>query len=268
MQDLHIHTTYDDGGNSVREMAEQGLQNGFASLGICVHSPIPGESWCATEDGVRSFVADVREIAGEMEAIMPVYCGIEYDSVSVCDLYSFDYVIGSVHVLHAPGGPWYYDASREETVRMINSVYGGDCDQAAEDYYSRVGSLAEIGAVDIVGHFDLLTKFDEPDCVYNVDSARYRDAAGFAMERLVNAGKIFEINTGAVSRGYRTTFYPSDALLRQLYSMGGRICLSSDSHSVSTLGFQRSEALASAARAGFRTLWELHGDHFEEVSLK
>ena len=262
MQDLHLHTTYDDGGNSVREMAEKGLRSGFSSIGLCVHSPIPGESWCATEAGVRSFISDVHDAAEMLRGRMPVYCGIEFDSVSTCDLSMFDYVIGSVHVLQAPGGPWYYDASREETLRMIETVYGGDRNQAAEDYYARVGSLAEVGAVDIVGHFDLLTKFDEPECVYDVHSSRYRDAAHFAMERLVNAGKIFEINTGAVSRGYRTTFYPSDSLLKELFALGGKVCLSSDSHSVDTLGFQREKALACALAAGFDAVWEWNGTDF------
>ena len=130
-----------------------------------------------------------------------------------------------------------------------------------------MGSLAEIGEVDIVGHFDLLTKFDEPECIYDVHSARYRDAARFAMERLVNAGKIFEINTGAVSRGYRTTFYPSEDLLRDLFSLGGKICLSSDSHSVKTLGFQRDKAKACAVAAGFNVVWEWNGTDFEPVAL-
>ena len=150
---------------------------------------------------------------------------------------------------------------------MIETVYGGDREQAAEDYFARVGSLAEIGEVDIVGHFDLLTKFDEPECIYDVHSARYRDAARFAMERLVNAGKIFEINTGAVSRGYRTTFYPSEDLLRDLFSLGGKICLSSDSHSVKTLGFQRDKAKACAVAAGFNVVWEWNGTDFEPVAL-
>lgn len=267
MQDLHLHTTYDDGGNSVREMAEKGLLADFSSIGLCVHSPIPGEYWCATEDGVRNFMSDVRAVAEELHDRMPVYCGIEFDSVSTCDLSPFDYVIGSVHVLQAPGGPWYYDASREDALRMIETVYGGDREQAAEDYFARVGSLAEIGEVDIVGHFDLLTKFDEPECIYDVHSARYRDAARFAMERLVNAGKIFEINTGAVSRGYRTTFYPSEDLLRDLFSLGGKICLSSDSHSVKTLGFQRDKAKACAVAAGFNVVWEWNGTDFEPVAL-
>ena len=267
MQDLHLHTTYDDGGNSVREMAEKGLRSGFSSIGLCVHSPIPGESWCATEDGVRSFISNVHDAAEMLRGRLPVYCGIEFDSVSTCDLSVFDYVIGSVHVLQAPGGPWYYDASREETLRMIETVYGGDRNQAAEDYYARVGSLAEVGAVDIVGHFDLLTKFDEPECVYDVHSSRYRDAAHFAMERLVNAGKIFEINSGAVSRGYRTSFYPSREILCLLREMEGKIFLSSDAHTVENVGYAQEQERNLARSCGFREIWILTPDGFAPEKL-
>ena len=61
---------------------------------------------------------------------------------------------------------------------------------------------------DIVGHFDLLTKFNERRCFFDEESPAYRRAALRAMEALVAAGKIFEVNTGAISRGYRSTPYP------------------------------------------------------------
>lgn len=267
MQDLHVHTIYDDGQNTVQEMTAQALKSGLDSVGICVHSPISGESWCASEEAIPAFVRDVRTAAGTLDGTISVYCGLEYDSVSEPEFRPFDYVIGSVHVLNAAGGPWYYDESRVAALRMIEQVYRGDRDQAAEDYFSRVGALADIPEIDIVGHFDLLTKFNEPEPLYDTSSKRYRDAAAAAMEQLVRAGKIFEINTGAVSRGYRTGYYPSSSLLELLRSLNGRICISSDSHSISTLGFHRNQARNIAMKSGFVSVWELCGNTFSEREL-
>ena len=66
------------------------------------------------------------------------------------------------------------------------------------------------------------TSFHKPPQVYR--------AAERAMEKLVAAGKIFEVNTGAISRGYRTTPYPSAQWLRLLREMGGRVTVSADAH--------------------------------------
>ena len=91
---------------------------------------------------------------------------------------------------------------------------------------------------------------------------RYVSAALEAMEHLAKQDLIFEINTGAVSRGYRSVPYPSALLLKKLRELGGRICITSDSHSTDTIiyGFRQAEALARAC--GFQETWVLTKDGF------
>ena len=59
-------------------------------------------------------------------------------------------------------------------------------------------------------------------------------------------GKIFEINTGAISRGHRTTPYPSEEILEFLGKHGAKAIIGSDSHSADTLdcAFLQAEELA------------------------
>lgn len=87
------------------------------------------------------------------------------------------------------------------------------------------------------------------------------------MERLNAAGKIFEINTGAISRGYRSTPYPAPELLRHLNAIGGRITVSSDAHSAAAIccAFDKAEALAQSC--GFTELWQFNGNRFEAVTI-
>ena len=56
--------------------------------------------------------------------------------------------------------------------------------------------MAQIPEVDIVRHFDLLTKYNEQGALYDTQSSWYRDAAFAAMETLNAAGKIFEMKHG------------------------------------------------------------------------
>ncbi len=128
--------------------------------------------------------------------------------------------------------------------------------------------MAEIPEIDIVGHFDLLTKFDEQGSVYDPLSPRYLEAAYAAMRELADAQKVFEINTGAMSRGYRTAPYPAKHLLKYLRELGGRICLNSDAHSVEGIGYAFAESLALAEASGFTELWYLTARGFAPVSIQ
>ena len=179
------------------------------------------------------------------------------DLVSEPAFAGFDYVIASVHAIDCAGKRWAVDHTRERAQHMIDEAFRGDRDAAAAHYFSLVQSIADIPEADIVGHFDLLTKFNEPEPLYDTASPAYRRAALAAMEALVQAGKIFEINTGAVSRGYRTDFYPDTYLLNALREMGGRLILSSDSHAADTVTFGFAEAEKKAKAAGFDHVWML-----------
>ena len=88
-----------------------------------------------------------------------------------------------------------------------------------------------------------------------------------AVDVLIAAGKIFEINTGAISRGYRTTPYPSAMLLREIVRRGGRITVSADAHRAQDVTCQFAESEALARACGATELWQFNGKGFEPVQL-
>ena len=77
------------------------------------------------------------------------------------------------------------------------------------------------------------------------DDPAYISAWQRAADRLLPLGKPFEINTGAVSRGWRSAPYPDMRIIEYIREHGGRFILSSDSHSSDTIafGFDRFEFL-------------------------
>ncbi len=121
---------------------------------------------------------------------------------------------------------------------------------------------------DWVGHFDLLTKFNEGGRDFDETRDEYLEPALAAMKKLNDQGLPFEINTGAISRGYRTLPYPNRILLKELYNMGGRIIINSDSHQADNIGFCFEEAARLAAECGFtHTLALVPGGGFRAVEL-
>ena len=122
----------------------------------------------------------------------------------------------------------------------------------------RAGCISAESSADaklIIGHFDLITKFNEGGRLFDESDPRYTDAWTAALDRLTGPAinelpekdrLIFEINTGAMSRGYRTSPYPSGEILTEIARRGIPVILSSDSHDKSTLlyGFDEAEALS------------------------
>ena len=98
--------------------------------------------------------------------------------------------------------------------------------------------MAEVTKCDIIGHFDLVTKFIEQEPAFDVHHPRYIRAWQQAADTLLKTGKPFEINTGAMSRGYRTEPYPSREIRDYLRARGGKLILSSDSHRKETIAYR------------------------------
>jgi len=262
-QNLHTHSVWDDGENSLGELSLAANTAGLDSLGFSIHTPMPFPScWTLQEGRLPDYTLAVRKVRDALSGIIAIYHGAEWDLLSTMPLDGFDYVIGSIHHIQARGQGSCVDNTPQMTKQYISELFGGSADAAAEAYFAQYEALAKVAKVDIVGHFDLLTKFDETDHCYNADSPRFRAAALNAMDALVAANKIFEINTGAISRGYRKTPYPSRALLMELGRRKARITVSADAHAASDVAFGFAEAEALAIDCGFREVWQFDGRGF------
>ena len=90
---------------------------------------------------------------------------------------------------------------------------------------------------DIIGHFDLVCKFNEQRRWFDPAHPRYVAAWQNAAELLLKTGKPFEVNTGAISRGYRTDAYPARDIRDYLRAHGAKLILSSDAHQKENICF-------------------------------
>ena len=102
-----------------------------------------------------------------------------------------------------------------------------------------------------VGHFDLVTRFNDAMHFVDEEDSRYLGPAMEAMEYLVKEGVPFEINLGALNRGRKKYAYPAPTLLKRLKELGGEILISSDAHHRDLLDGGFAEGIAAAEVAGF-----------------
>ena len=230
LNNYHTHSTYCDGRDRPEAMIRAALRLGCEELGFSGHAYVPFDDCCMTPEGTAAYKAEIRSLAEKYRGRLRVLLGVEQDYFSPLPTDDYDYVIGSVHYLYKDGGYHTVDHTRAIQERIVREHYGGDYYAMIEDYYALVGQIYEKTLCDVVGHFDLVTKFNEDGSLFDTAHPRYRRAAMDALDRLCAQPVIFEINTGAIARGYRKTPYPEDWILAELRRRKAPLLLSSDCH--------------------------------------
>ncbi len=248
--DFHVHTRFCDGRESIEEMAAAAFKMGMYAIGFSSHSPMPFEcGWCLKENWIEEYKTEIDRVRTMYEDRMEVLAGLELDLFSELPLEGLDYIICSAHFVKKDSVYLPVDESGERLQADVNAYYNGDIFAYICDFYEEVSHLADRGPA-VIGHYDLVTKFNEGGKLFDESDPRYLTPAMEALEVLVPKGAVFEINTGAIFRGYRSRPYPSIPLLRRMQELGGRFILSGDCHCYEALCYQFDQAAAYAERAG------------------
>lgn len=255
LQDLHTHTTYCDGKNTPEEMVLAAIKKGMRRIGFSGHGYTFFDTrYCMSEEGVRAYRAEIALLKKKYKGEIDILCGVEQDYYSTAPTDGFDYAIGSVHYVQAGDTYIPIDEHEQDLLSATETYFGGDIYALAEAYFAVAGDVLAKTNADIIGHFDLLSKFNEGGRLFDEAHPRYVAAYTAAIDKLLPYGKPFEVNTGAISRGYRTHPYPSDAMLRYIAKQGGSVILNGDSHSQETLCFEFEKWYAKCKRIGVKVV--------------
>lgn len=265
LQNLHTHTVFCDGKNTPREMIEKAIEFGFDSLGFSSHAKTKYNTGWEIRTSPEEYVNEINKMKKEYSDRIRIYvgCELDYYSNGYMPTEGLDYTIGAVHMLDVGGYVVDYDHSYEISKKAIDEIYRGNCFDYARDYYAQLVKMSREMSYDIVGHFDLLTKFSEkhPELI-DCDSKEYRDAALEALYAVRERHEIFEVNTGAISRGHRTTPYPAPFILDEMKRIGCKLVLTSDCHNAEYLTVCFDKAKELLASHGFSELYYLTENGF------
>lgn len=224
----HTHSTFCDGRDAPEDLVRAAIAKGFDALGFSSHSEMLKDP-SAYRDAIRALAAKYR---GQIR----ILCGIEADWPCPLDLSPYDYAIGSVHFLPGPGGTRYaIDHSPERLAEILRDGFGGDGAALVRAYFATERDMLAHGRFDLVGHPDLVRKFNAKRPFFDEGAAWYREELEKTADAIAACGKPVEVNTGAISRGWMDDAYPSAAFRALLRARGVRFVLSSDAHSADAL---------------------------------
>lgn len=268
LQNLHTHTTYCDGKDTPEEMIEYAIKKGFDSIGFSGHSYMfYSESHSMSLEGTEQYKKHITRLKEEYRGKIDIFLGLEFDMFSVVDLSGYDYLLGSVHYLKFGDEYVGFDRGANEVKRVIDTYFGGDGMAFAKEYYRLLASLTEYGKFDIIGHIDLITKNCETAELFDWNSKEYFDAAFEAIDALSGKIPFFEVNTGAIARGYRTSPYPVNQLIKMLYDKGFGATISSDCHDGQMLDCGFEDARLLLKECGFKERYVLTKNGFKAVEV-
>ncbi len=248
---LHTHTRYCDGQDTPEELVGAAIGLGMEALGFSGHSYLTDCDWCMTPENTVRYREEILQLKEKYRGKIAVLLGIEQDYYSDPAGDGYDFLIGSVHRIYADDGtPCQMDDGKEIVLRDIKEHFENDVFRWVRRYYETVAGLPEKTGCGIIGHFDLVQKYNQDKSLFDDTDLRYRKPMLDALDALLDRDMIFELNTGAIAQGYRKEPYPSAYALRWIAQKQGRILLSSDAHCAQNLLYGFSEAAEYAGSCG------------------
>ncbi len=267
LSNFHTHTRFCDGKDTPEEMVLAAIEKGFKALGFSGHSYFTLDADITMDEHQQAqYREEILRLREKYKDKIDIFLGIEQDSFTPFPPKGYDYVIASVHSVLKDGVFCQVDYSLERMQENLLRSWGGDMSAYERDYFEEVSRLLEkVPDADIIGHIDLITKYDEKLGITR--SPAYFELAKRAVHRLAKYGKPFEVNTGAIGRGMRTTPYPSREILSEIRAAGGRIVINSDCHNKDFLDCGFDLAVALAKECGFEKHSVLTKEGWKEIPL-
>lgn len=277
---LHTHSFFSDGKNSLEEHILAAIEKGFTLLGFSEHSLHPldpafyyavDSNWHMLPDRFKEYSAAVKALKEKYADRIKILLGFEADYLvlpgtgsAIPDKACYadfnpDYLIGSVHFINTPAGFFTVDNKAEEVQKALDSFYrqpdGTINGRAAVcDYFEAERRMLEHGNFEIMGHPDLIRLRNGALHFFDETESWYKEELKLTAKAAARAGVIAEINTGAIGRGLMDDVYPSAQFMEYLHEAGVPVCINSDAHKCDFLDAAFDYAALCAKKAGYDEL--------------
>lgn len=254
VSDCHMHTRFStDSESSVRSMIEGALQKGMQAICITDHNdkdyPVHEDMGISTfefdlEEYFRTMTAYREEYAGRMEIRTGIEIGLQphlqtyYKKLT--EKYPFDFVIGSVHVVHGMD-PYY------------GEIFEGKTDEEVyrETFEATLENLDTVKNFDVLGHIDYVVRYGKSQAE-NYSYTKYADVIDEILKKIIGMGKGIELNTAGFKYGLGFC-HPHPDIIRRYRELGGEIItVGADGHRPEHIAYDFGRVPEILKSCGFR----------------
>ncbi|OGL49066.1 MAG: hypothetical protein A2161_17075 [Candidatus Schekmanbacteria bacterium RBG_13_48_7] len=238
---FHTHSVFCDGKGTIINFIETAIEKEMTVLGFSSHAPLPfSTDWAMDSGDLMSYCQSVKFLQAKYADRINLFLGLEIDYIpgviSPADTkfkkYDLDYTIGSVHFVgySKNNEHWGIDNTKEIFESGLRELYQDDSKKAVQEYYRLVCEMVQNASPSVIGHLDIIKKFNSENIHFNESDTWYRDAV---METLnvISASKcIMEINTSGLHKSASHEQYPSSWILKESLNLNIPIVINADAH--------------------------------------
>lgn len=271
LSNLHTHTLYCDGKNTIDENISEAIKKGFVSLGFSGHSYTCFDvSSCMSKEGTLRYIDDIIFFKEKYKDEIQIYLGIEGDYYSNLNketdkLMGLDYRIGSVHYVKDKDSYYPIDNSSFGFEYLIE-IYG-DIRRITDNYYDNVIDMVKSQSPDIIGHLDLLRKYNKNNKHFSEDEKWYLDKIDETLSEIEKSDSIVEFNTRKMTKTNPELHYPGRKVLEKILNKNIPIVISTDAHHAGGIDYCYNEAIEILKSIGFRYVKVMIDGEFTDVKI-
>ncbi|MDF2677841.1 MAG: histidinol-phosphatase [Bacillota bacterium] len=278
LTNLHSHTLYCDGKNSIEEMVLSAINSNMQSIGISTHGPTPFFSdWNIQNINVQKYLDEMNNLKEKYKGTIDVLIGMELDYIPKIGfsneikeiMHSLDYYIGSVHYLGKfnDGIMWTVDYTLDEILRGIEVSFKNNKKLAIETYYDLISEMAYTYEPPIIGHLDLIKKNNINNILFDERDDWYLNTVEACLNVIKNTSSVVEINTGGIARGYTKEQYPSTFIIKMMMDKNIPVIINSDAHNVDGITCKFDEMYNLIQKLGFNKISYLTNNGWKEQNI-
>jgi histidinol-phosphatase (PHP family) len=242
-------------------VVQAAIERGFTTYGLSEHVPrfelahlYPEEAGLTPAFLAEQFTryaqtaAGLRDRhAGELEILI----GFETEALPTTDWAQrmreirasgpFDYIVGSVHSM----GDTWIDMNAATSELAARAAGGWEALRC--QYFDQLAALVTALEPEVVGHVDLIRRFETPDFRFSAAALAHAERV---LEAALAVGAALDVNAAPARRGFGPV-YPGPQVLRRACEMGVPVTLGDDSHGPDDVGLGLDACLAAIAAAGY-----------------
>lgn len=257
--------------NSLEEIVQAYVQNGFAWVGITEHVPplndlflYPDEKEAGLnarflENRFSQYMDACRALQKAYRTQIDILAGFETETYSgafeymdaLRIKYAPDYIVGSVHHVD----DICFDFSPDLYRQAIETA--GGLDNLYERYFDLQYRMITRLTPDVVGHFDLVRIYDS-DYLDRFKKPAIFERIRRNLKLIADLNLILDLNVRSYAKG-AVEPYPSRLLVEQALELGIAIVPGDDSHGVDSVGLNLETGVAWLKNLGGSMQWRRPG---------
>lgn len=275
ISNLHTHTNYCDGKNSIEENIKYAIEKEFISLGFSGHSNFFKDDCSMTKEGTIKYLNDIKKYKEIYKDKIQIYSGIEADYYSNLNEYTdkemeLDYRIGSVHFIDDDknGNEKDYfciDMSKDNFNETIKHF--GNIKIVIEKYFDNIIRMTNIQKPDIIGHFDLIRKYNLNKEYFTEEEYWYIEKVEETLKHIKENNCIVEVNIKLMNANNLDAHYPNKNTIKKILEMDIPLTLNTDAHLTNNLDNFYFEAVQELKKVGVKKIKMLIDNSFKDIDI-